>query len=553
MFDDERRAGPPRLDWQGVEGLTAADLAALTGPGAPYELIRETSGTRRPLVFREHLPNVRAMFDAVVARHPDAGFLAAGDRSWTYAEGAAQIDAIAAVLAHRYGVGPGDRVAFVAANHPEYVLGLLAVQTLGAIVAGLNGWWTGPEMSDGVDLTKPVLLVGDEARLARIDAATMPADLPIISLDQLADAAGAEVRRRPDVTVTEDMPALILFTSGTTGRPKGATLSHGNIVHFVQTMQFGGDAAVRMAADPSVAPRQPAAIVTGPLFHVSGTNPLYAGIGVGALCVLTPPGRWDARTFVELTVEHGVGAWGGVPTYYWRILRLPDLADHDLSCLAKAGNGGGPVAPELLRLFAEKLPWVAVSNTLGMTETTGLGVNNNSTNIREHPDAVGTPMMSVEAEVRDELRRSLPEGEVGEICFRTASVFLGYWDNPEATARAVDDEGWYHTGDHGRIVEGLVYMDSRLRDMIIRGGENIYPMEIEHRLVAHPGILEAAVIGTEHVELGQEVTAVVVTRPGVVAGCRLGALVGCRGVGSVQGADVRRRSATRCPTPNRAR
>ena len=178
---------------------------------------------------------------------------------------------------------------------------------------------------------------------------------------------------------------------------------------------------------------------------------------------------------------------------------------------------------------------MAVTNTLGMTETTGLGVTNAGINIAKHPDAVGPPMMTVEAEIRDELGRPVPEGEVGEICLRTASVFLGYWDNPAATGAAVEADGWYHTGDYGRISDGLVYMDSRRRDMIIRGGENIYPIEIEHRLVAHPAILEAAVIGSEHA-----------ARPGGDRRGRRafrarprsgrGAGVGGRDVGGVQGA-----------------
>lgn len=511
MVEVASERSTPRLQWQGVDGLSAAALDELVGPGAPFEVRRRPGPGRQPLAFVHRQENIPGVWAEAVAAAADRPFLATEERQWTYAEADAEIKAIAALLSARYGIRQGDRVGFLAANHPEYVLGLLAVHHLGAIVAGLNGWWTGPEIAFGVELARPRLLVGDEPRLSRIDPGGVPADLPIRSLAELVDEARAAALPPPDVDIDGDAPALILFTSGTTGRPKGAVLTHANYAHFARYSQFVAASGAALAGPVAGAP-QPASIVTGPLFHVSGTNPLFAGIAVGAVNVLLPPGRWDPRRFVEATARYRVAAWGAVPTYFWRILRLPDLDHYDLSCLVKVGNGGGPVAEELLRLFAEHLPWVAVSNTLGMTESTGLGVNNAGAGIAEHPDSVGTPMFTMEAEVRDESRRALPEGEIGEICFRADSVFAGYWENPEATATAIDEEGWYHTGDYGRIVDGLVYMDSRLRDMILRGGENIYPIEIENRLVAHPAIAEAAVIGVPHPELGQEVMAVVVVR-----------------------------------------
>jgi acyl-CoA synthetase (AMP-forming)/AMP-acid ligase II len=519
---------PARSTWMGAAVLDEAAHAALLGPGAPFELRTESVLGHDVTVFAQRAPNLRALFDGSVDRN--AGLTLIADErqmtSWTFTEVRAQVDALARLLAERYGIGKGDRVAIVAANSPGYGFLMWATISLGAIVTSLNGWWVGPELQYGIELTKPKLLAGDAARLERVPEAAVSGGVPVVLIDDLnaqAQALGPDSgsHTRPDVAIDEDDPAVILFTSGTTGRAKGATLSHRNIVNFSQVIQVSGAIGRVLAGEPlgpapePSAETQSASIVASPMFHVSGMLAmLMSGPVMGAKLVFPPPGRWDERTQLRLTQQHRLTMWSGVPTQYWRILRCPDLDDYDLSSLKTVGAGGAPYPPELVHAFSERMPWVTLSNGYGMSETVGLGTLIGGPAMLAMPDSVGPANATVEVEIRDADGNVAGEGEVGEIHMRTPSVFLGYWDDPGATAAALDEHRWYRTGDFGRISNAFLYLESRMRDMILRGGENIYPLEIEHRLVEHPDIDDAAVIGVDHPELGQEVKAFVVCRAG---------------------------------------
>ncbi|HEX8802733.1 MAG TPA: class I adenylate-forming enzyme family protein, partial [Acidimicrobiales bacterium] len=525
---------PARLRWPGADDLDGATRAALLGPGGPFELVEEDVLGAPTQVFARRPPHLPAVLDAAVARHGDRPFLVTADRRWTFAEVRRSADAVADVLALRYGVGPGDRVAIAAANAPEYVLAAWATLRLGAVVTGLNGWWAAPELEHGLHLARPTVLLGDERRLQRLAGSAATDGLPVERLaDLVSDAEagaaagdGAEGGRaralRPPVAIAEDDPAVILFTSGTTGRPKGATLSHRNLVHFGMVSALNGALGQARAgtggAAPPGAPAQGATLAASPMFHVSGLlSFVMSGPVFGLKLVFLPPGRWDEAAHLRLTEEHGISSWSGVPTQYWRLLDHPDLARRDVSSVRTVGSGGAPYPPDLVRHLRRALPGVTISDGFGMSETAGLATLATGDMIEACPGTVGPAQPTCEIEVRDPLGRPLPEGEVGEICVRNASVFLGYWDDDEATAAVVDtgpDGRWYRTGDHGRIEGGVLCLQSRRRDMILRGGENVYPIEIEHRLVDHPDIADAAVIGVPHPVLGQEVKAFVVPRPG---------------------------------------
>jgi acyl-CoA synthetase (AMP-forming)/AMP-acid ligase II len=523
---------PSHLRWQGAAALPDAVRAALLGPGAPFELVTEPVLGFEHIVFARRPRTLRQMLDAQAAAVPDQAFLISPEREWTYREAAEDIDATAVLLAERYGVTAGDRVAVVSANSAEYAIVMWAVVTLGAIVTSLSGWWTRPELEYGIGLTAPLLIAGDARRLARLQDGSVPAGVPVRLLGDLCAEAREFAGKIPGrADIGEDSPAVILFTSGTTGRPKGATLSHRNILNFAMVNRFNAAAAAAGAAPPASgaaaagsaaagsaaaggAPRM-CTIVSSPMFHISGMIAVFlTGVAFPTTLVFPAPGPWDPLTWLELTARHKVTSWSGVPTQFWRLLRHPDAGRYDLSSVLTVGGGGAVFPPELVRELHERFPRVRLGNGYGMSETVGVGTQTGGDLFVTVPASVGPALPTVEVQIRGEDGAVLAEGEIGEIHLRTPSVFLGYWDDPAATGAVLDADRWYRTGDFGRVAGGLLFLESRRRDMILRGGENIYPIEIENRLAGHADIDDAAVIGVDDGELGQVVKAFVVRRAG---------------------------------------
>jgi acyl-CoA synthetase (AMP-forming)/AMP-acid ligase II len=279
--------------------------------------------------------------------------------------------------------------------------------------------------------------------------------------------------------------------------------------------------AMHAGKEPSMPTGVPCTISASPYFHVSGLNcQLVMATGAGMTIVYPPQGKWREDVHLALTQEHSATMWSLVPTQLWRLLEWPDIGNYDLSSLKTVGGGSSVWAPELLRRLEAVLPDArpGLGTGWGMTESNGCGTSLRSESTYVHPDSIGNASVTVEIQVRDPATgKELPDGEVGEICIRTPALFLGYWNDPEATREALDDERWYRTGDFGHIVDEFVYLEGRRQDLIIRGGENIYPAEIESRLIEHPDITEVAVVGVEHATLGQEVKAFVVARtPGAL-------------------------------------
>lgn len=495
-----------------------AGVDTLVGPGGPFEIAVEDVLGVPCKVFAVRAPNLREVLVQKTAQHGDLPNLVFPDITLSFVDVQASAARVAKWLAD-HGVRKGDRVAFAAANVAPYAVGWWATLISGAVVSSLNGWWTPAELLHGIELSAPTVVLADGPRLARLAEAGLPDDVQVHDLAELMPLLGpprADDPPLPDVDIDEDDPAVLLFTSGTTGRPKAATLSHRNFVHFPSAVLLSGAIGAVLAppaSPPTSPPKQPSSIMVGPLFHVSGVVPLITGHYTGSKLVFPPVGAWSETTHLQLTQEHAVGAWSAVPTQFWRLLEHPDFDSYDTSSVVTVGGGGAVYSPELLRLMARKLPQAKLGVGYGMSETLGSGSRLGGVTMDSHPASVGTVEAMCEIEIRDEDGNVVPDGEVGEINIRGAVVFLGYWDNPEASAKVLDGRRWYATGDYGRMVDGVLFLESRMRDMIIRGGENIYPIEIEHRLEEHPDVAEVAVVGVPHHQLGQEVAAVIVRKP----------------------------------------
>ncbi len=437
-------------------------------------------------------------------------------RQATFVENIAHTASLAEGLAERFGVGPGDRVAILGANSPEWIQTFWATVSRGAIAVAMNGWWTGDEIRHGLDLTTPKVLIADRARLDRLEG---DPGVPVVVIgedfDELLDHAPGTTL--PETPIDQDDPAAILFTSGTTGRPKGSITTHRNFVAYVMCAYLlGARDAIRFPAPEGASRSLPLSLAASPLFHISGLHSCAVmAVAAGSGHVWTT-GRFDPEKVLRLTEEHRITRWGGVTTQMWRIIEHPDFHRYDTSSVQSIGGGGSVWSPELQRACREALPHVdhAVSIGYGLTECAGLATHAASDVLAVHPDTVGHPIPSAEVAIFDDDDRPLPDGEIGNVCVKGPMVTPGYWNDAEATAATIRPGGWLRTGDFGRLDDGMLFLASRRTDLIIRGGENIYPTEIENRLDEHPAVLEAAVIGVDHRELGQEVKAIVVPRAG---------------------------------------
>ncbi len=499
--------------------LLAAVEAQLLAPGAPFELVEEEVLGERVRVFANR---ARSLRDVLLHAREFAGaeYMVFRDgereRRYTFGDHEMLVASAAAALRDRFGVRPGDRVAILAANCPEWIISFWATVSLGAICVGLNAWWTEDEIRYAVGHSKPKLVITDRKRAARI---TGDLGVPMLIVEDDFDVllVAYPDADLPSQQIAETDPAIILYTSGTTGRAKGVVHTHGNVTNMVMVSFFHGArltmANPRQAELPQLAN---SILVTSPLFHVSGLHCAAVTALAGGAKTVWPMGRFDAEAALGLIESEKVTGWGYTATVLHRLVSHPKAGDYDLGSLRSVGGGGSPIPAQLIDKAQALFP--QCSHTMGvgygLTEGTAFATLNAGEELTDDPSSVGRPVPIVEVEVRDEQGQSVAEGEEGEIHLRGPLVMREYWEDPQATKAAIKPGRWLNTGDVGRLCNGKLYIASRKRDLILRGGENVYPFEIEQRLETHPAIAEAAVIGVDHEELGQEVKAVVVFAEG---------------------------------------
>ncbi len=493
--------------------------AELIGPGGMFETTPTTVRGWPVEVFANRSSSVREMV-ANAEGHGESEFLVLGDQRITFSGFHDRVASLAAALT-RQGVSPGDRVAIFATNRPEWVVSFFAIVSAGAIVAAYNGWWTPAEAAYATELTSPVVIIGDTRRLERIGS--VPAGTTVLEMDRdLPDLLAAPADGLPSTPIDEDDPALVLFTSGTTGRAKGTLISHRGLVGMVQSAFCAGAERVFTASRAGAAKptgpggddRRTAILMTSPLFHVSGLfGGALIGLTIGAKLVFRT-GRFDPADVLAIIERERITQWASLGSMGPRVLDSPELATTDVSSVDNVGFGGAPVTPELQQRMREAFPNAATGVGLGYgsSESVAVATMIGGEDLVERPRSCGIACSTFEIQIRDENGRTLPDGTDGGIYVRSPYTMLGYWGDPDATAAALDDDGWLSMGDVGRMDDGFLTINSRASDRILRAAENISPAEIELRLDAHPDVLEAAVVGVEHPELGQEVKAHVVVR-----------------------------------------
>jgi long-chain acyl-CoA synthetase len=501
----------------------AEAVAEATGPGQMFELVPLTVNGVTYKVFKNAPPTLRDFF-AFARMHGDKPFLVYDQERRTYAETMAEVDAFAAALVDHFGIRKGDRVAVAMRNYPEWVVSFLAIASIGAINVSMNAWWTEDELDYALEDSGATLLIADpqRAELARDSAKRLGSRILVARSD--AAVEGAELwqdvvvagKAMPEVTVDPEDDATILYTSGTTGRPKGAVSPHRALVNSL--MGFASRIAIEpLIRDPETAvapPENPATILGIPLFHVTGCVPVMLGCLIsGSKLVIMH--KWDPEKALQLIERERITSFIGVPTQTIDMLQHPKFADYDTSSLVSIGGGGAPPPPALMKQIDNDFKSGRPGFGYGMTETNALGPGISGEDAIAKPTSAGRVPPCMEVEIRDPATfENVPVGERGEIWFKGPNLIRGYWNKPEATAEVIVD-GWLRSGDIGHLDEdGFVYVDDRLKDMVLRGGENVYCAEVEAAIYEHPSVHEAAVFGVPHARLGEEVAAAVLLRDG---------------------------------------
>ena len=519
--------GWPRMSLAEVERL-------LCVPGSPYEIETIPINGIATRCWKNQPPNLAAVARMVRAGFGDSTFLVYEDERISY-EGWYRATAALAAELGRLGIGKGDRVALAMRNLPEWPVAFFAVVSLGAVVVPLNAWWTGPELAYGLGHSGAKLLICDAARGERIrphlgelpelghaivTRAEGPLDARATALESIIGTPnGYGALPDIDLPAVEILPedgATIFYTSGTTGKPKGALGTHRNILTCLISSSYANTRSALRRGEEATPPQPKIGLVVIPMFHVTACNAfLMATMATGSTIVFMH--KWDVVKAFELIERERVTATGGVPAIAWQLIEHPDRHKYDLSSLESIAYGGAPSAPELVRKIESELGALP-SNGWGMTETSATVTTHSAEDYLHRPDSCGPALPVSNLKIMSEDgTREIPTGEVGELWARGPQIVKEYWNDPAATAAAFVD-GWVRTGDIARLdEEGFCFIVDRAKDVIIRGGENIYSSEVEFVLYDHPAVTDAALVGVPHRTLGEVPAAVVHLAPGANA------------------------------------
>ena len=499
--------------------------AAVTGPGQIFELIdAEVRGVKMK-VFKNSPAHLGQVF-AGSRGHGDKTFLAYENEIITFAQAADRIDALASLLVNVYGVKKGDRVAVAMRNFPEWVLSFAAIISVGAVNVSMNSWWTEDEMDFALEDSGATVLICDQQRFdigaascvkKNIKVLVVRAEKPLpAGVDKWEEVLPLG-DKHPGADISPDDDATILYTSGTTGRPKGAVSTHRAIISSI--MAFSARNTIFQMSGTKLkdvdGPEIPTSfILIVPLFHVTGCVPVMLSCFVAGL-KLAIMYKWDPEKALEMIEREQITNFVGVPTQSWDLVNSPAFEKYDTSSLRAVGGGGAPSPTSLVGKVNDKVKNGNPQLGYGMTETNAFGPAITGSDYLSHPTSTGRATWPMIVEVRDENLKPVPTGQSGEIWFFGPMLIRGYWNRPDATAETIVD-GWLRSGDLGRLdADGYVYVEDRVKDMILRAGDNVYGAEVESAIYEHPAIHEAAVFGVPHERLGEEVGVAILVNDGM--------------------------------------
>ena len=489
--------------------------AAVTAPGQIFELIDAEIRGVKMQVFKNAPAHLGQVF-AGARGHGDKTFLVYEGETWTFTQAMDQVDGLANLLVNTYGVKKGDRVAVAMRNYPEWVMSFAAIISVGAVNVSMNSWWTEDEMDFALVDSGATVLICDQQRYdigaescakhgVKVLVARAEKPLPAnVDKWEVMVKPGAP---HPGADIQPDDDATILYTSGTTGRPKGAVSTHRAIISAL--MAFSARNGVLTMSGTKLkdidGPEIPTSfILIVPLFHVTGCVPVMMSCFIAGL-KLAIMYKWDAEKALEMIEREQITNFVGVPTQSWDLVNSPAFDKYDTTSLRAVRGGGAPSPTSLVGKVNDKVKNGSPQLGYGMTETNAFGPGITGSDYLSHPTSTGRAVLPMKVEIRDENLQPVPTGQSGEIWFFGPMLIRGYWNRPEATAETIVD-GWLRSGDLGRLdADGFVYVEDRVKDMILRAGENIYGAEVESAIYEHPAVHEAAVFGVPHERLGEEV------------------------------------------------
>lgn len=495
-------------------------LAALTAKGQPYELV-ETVAMGRPIRAFANAPN--SLRELYAETRSDHTFLIYETERLTYEEVWRRACTLARHLVEVQGVRKGDHVAVAMRNYPEWIVAFSATTMCGAVCVAMNALWGPSDMAYALGDAAPKVLLADPERIERLALCTgLSPGLRVIGVRggiwnghggglALEDILAGELAcEAPDVAIEPDDDAIMLYTSGSTGHPKGAVSTHRNILSALLSWEVDAQAAVLTGAapapDPNAAPG--AALLAIPLFHVSG---LHVGLlsSYRAQRALVSMYRWDAETAAQLIERERIASVNAPAAVTGDLVEVARRGGYDLSSLVSVGGGGAPRAPEQVRAISQAFGAARPVTGWGMTETNAIGTSIVAGDYLGRPESSGRVSVVLDIRIVNEDMQEVGTGVRGELQIRGASIMRGYWNRPDANAQTFVD-GWLRTGDVAYVdEEGFVFIVDRIKDLVIRGGENVGCGAVEAAILEHPDVIEASVYGVPDDRLGEEVAATV--------------------------------------------